>query len=97
MKAFNFSDASNDSNENLVCESNENITKKQFLEADKVEPNPESQKHSKHMYISKRIDVEEVTKKISKISDLLDSEISDSTKIPISKLIDLVEITEDYC
>ncbi|CAG8466316.1 15106_t:CDS:2 [Cetraspora pellucida] len=61
-----------------------------------VEPNPESQKHSKHMYTSKCIDVEEITKKISKISDPMDSEISGSAKIPISKLIDLVEITEKY-
>ncbi|CAG8749614.1 9804_t:CDS:2, partial [Cetraspora pellucida] len=68
--------------EDLVSESNESIIKKNFLEADNMKPNPESQKHSKHMYTSKRIDVREITKKFSKmaINDPVDSEISDNLK-----------------
>ncbi|CAG8793246.1 26873_t:CDS:1, partial [Racocetra persica] len=46
----------------------------------------------------KGIDIREITKRFSKtvINDPVDGEISDNTKIHISKSIDYVDINEDY-
>ncbi|CAG8800855.1 2685_t:CDS:1, partial [Racocetra persica] len=63
-----------------------------------LKPIPVTQKHPKNMYASKSINTQEITKRFSKmfIIDPVDGEISDNTKIHISKSIDFVDINDDY-